>query len=585
MTRDEFYILNSIYNGSRGRASVRADIGLTKALRNWETVSSLRQSGYISADGNITPTGYSALEPYRVNNAVILAAGASTRFIPLSLEMPKGLFEVKGEPLIERQICQLREAGITDITVVLGYKKDMFMYLKDKYGVSFIFNPSFNVKNNIESIWLARQAFGSTYLCVSDSYYIENPFNQYEFEAFNSGVRVETAQSEIYAETDASGRIVNIYEGGTQGTVMLGHAYWTREFSDAFFNIAEREHDTGKYDKLFWEWLVSDSLEELPPFMLRQYAPGEIFEFDYFEELREFDTNYLGHTHSNIIRNIKLVFRCDEEDIRDFRNVSEGLTNISFIFKIGGTDYIYRHPGDGTENIINRRHEKESLIRAKEAGIDPTYIYMDINEGWKISEFVSRFREPDYESFEDSKLIIRKLRQLHASGITTDYGMKPWEDAEAMEALLKKQHPDCFAPYEELKSRIFDLYSRTLGDGVEKCFCHGDTYRHNWMILPDSQVYLIDWEYSGMSDPGIDVGYYIVDAMYDYDRAKQFIGEYLGEKRTDSLEFHYLAYVAIIAWYWFVWALYRESCGADIGEEKDNWLAMAEKYSAPAAYM
>ena len=66
-----------------------------------------------------------------------------------------------------------------------------------------------------------------------------------------------------------------------------------------------------------------------------------------------------GHTHSEIIRNIKLVFRCDEEDIIDFRNVSEGMTNTSFIFKIDGIDYIYRHPGDGTESIINRRNEKK----------------------------------------------------------------------------------------------------------------------------------------------------------------------------------------------------------------------------------
>ena len=97
----------------------------------------------------------------------------------------------------------------------------------------------------------------------------------------------------------------------------------------------------------------------------KEYTPGTIFEFDYFEELRQFDTQYLSHTHSGIIRNIKLVFRCDEEDIVDFRNVSEGMTNTSFIFKIDGVDYIYRHPGDGTDSIINRRNEKTSLIKAK----------------------------------------------------------------------------------------------------------------------------------------------------------------------------------------------------------------------------
>ena len=41
-----------------------------------------------------------------------MAAGMSTRFAPLSYETPKGLLVVKGERLIEREIKQLREAGI-----------------------------------------------------------------------------------------------------------------------------------------------------------------------------------------------------------------------------------------------------------------------------------------------------------------------------------------------------------------------------------------------------------------------------------------------------------------------------------------
>ena len=112
----------------------------------------------------------------QVRNAVILAAGAATRFVPLSLERPKGLYEVNGEKLIERQIRQLREAGITDITLVLDYKKEMFAYLKDRYGVRLIDNPLFHVKNNIESLLCAKDFLGDTYVCSSDDYFVDNPF-------------------------------------------------------------------------------------------------------------------------------------------------------------------------------------------------------------------------------------------------------------------------------------------------------------------------------------------------------------------------------------------------------------------------
>ena len=50
-----------------------------------------------------------ALKPYKVNNAIIMAAGMSSRFAPLSYERPKGLLNVKGEILIEREIRQLQE--------------------------------------------------------------------------------------------------------------------------------------------------------------------------------------------------------------------------------------------------------------------------------------------------------------------------------------------------------------------------------------------------------------------------------------------------------------------------------------------
>lgn len=580
MTREEFNILNNLYEASLGRAKCTMDIALTHALQSREFYEQLVQKGCIDPDcGMLTNEGLSALEPFRVDSAVILAAGSATRFIPLSLEQPKGLYEVRGERLIERQIQQLKEAGIKDITIVLGYKKDMFVYLEEKYHVRLLFNPAYNVKNNIESLLVAEKYLKNSYVCVCDSYFVENPFHQYEYCSFYAGFSTSDKQTEFYAFTNASSRIQRMEMGKNGGLMMLGHSFWNSDFSEYFLALAKADRTVGLYDNKFWEWLLKDHLDSLPPIYFKEYSPGMIYEFDYFEQLRQFDSGYVSHAHSDIIRNIKLVFRCDEEDIVDFRTVSEGLTNTSFIFKIDGIDYIYRHPGDGTESIINRRNEKNSLIKAKEFGIDPTYIYMDVIEGWKISRFIDSFREPEYRNFDDSKKIIRVLQKLHAAPIKVNYGMKPWEDACSIEQLLVEKDAHSFDNYQKLKSQISILYHNTIGDGVDKCFCHGDTYRPNWMIKPDGDVILIDWEYSGMSDPGIDVGYYIVDAMYDFDDARRFIREYLGESWSEQLEFHYMAYVAIIAYYWFVWALYRESCGASMGESIINWHNVSRKYA------
>ena len=77
---------------------------------------------------------------YKVDNAIIMAAGASSRFAPLSYEMPKALIPVRGEVLIEREIRQLKEAGVPEIILVVGYRKEQFAYLADKFGVKIIDN-------------------------------------------------------------------------------------------------------------------------------------------------------------------------------------------------------------------------------------------------------------------------------------------------------------------------------------------------------------------------------------------------------------------------------------------------------------
>ena len=138
-------------------------------------VKTLEDQGLIE-EGLITPKGLEALKPYEVKNAIIMAAGLSSRFAPISYEKPKGVLKVRGEVLIERQIHQLLEAGITDITVVVGYKKEYFFYLEEKYGVKIVVNPDYATRNNNSTLWYVKDQLDNTYICSSDDYFTQNPF-------------------------------------------------------------------------------------------------------------------------------------------------------------------------------------------------------------------------------------------------------------------------------------------------------------------------------------------------------------------------------------------------------------------------
>lgn len=128
-------------------------------------IAELQQLGFIEAEYRLTMAGMKEMEKYRVDNAIVLAAGMSTRFVPFSYEKPKGLTVVKGEVLIERQIRQLKEAGVKEIVLVLGHMMEKFLYLIDKYGVKVVVNNEYSYKNTHSSIYFARDYLKNSYVC------------------------------------------------------------------------------------------------------------------------------------------------------------------------------------------------------------------------------------------------------------------------------------------------------------------------------------------------------------------------------------------------------------------------------------
>lgn len=577
MKKNEFDLLYAIKNNGLG--SVRklgalsdTSIGyVSLKLREFEA------AGLIDNNG-ITDAGIEALAPYKVKNAIIMAAGMSSRFVPISLEKPKGLLVVKNEVLIERQIEQLIDAGIEDIVLVLGYKKESFFYLESKYNIKIVINPLYHVKNNLETIYLAQKYIGNSYICSSDDYFVENPFTDYVYMSYYSALHVEEKTDEWYMKSDNRGYITKVTRSGDIGDIMLGHVYWDNEFAQAFLKLVNEHHELGDYDNELWESLFSDNLDKLPHMRVNVYPDETIYEFDSLDELRKFDSYYVKDTHSKIMKNIARILKCGEEDIANFKAIKEGITNTSFVFEVSGKKYVYRHPGDGTDGLISRKNEKRSLEIAKETGVDPTYIYIDQRNGWKLSSFVDNIRTPDYDNFEDTKRVLAVLRRLHEKNMQVDWSFLPWEGAHDIERMLRKKGKIEVPDFDELKGRVSRCHDAVEGDGVEMCFCHCDTYASNWM-LTDTETILIDWEYAGNADPACDVAAYIMDAKWDVETAEKVVREYCGDSYSDKMLLHFLAYVAIVSYYWFVWALYRESCGGVMGESLYNCYIMAKRYS------
>ena len=287
----------------------------------------------------------------KVDNAIIMAAGTSSRFAPLSYEKPKSLIEVKGEILIERQIMQLKEAGIPEIYIVTGYKADQFVYLKEKYGVKLIHNPNYLTRNNNGSIWCVRNILHNSYICSSDNYFMMNPFESDVAECYYAAEFSEAHTAEWCMTEDEYGFIDSVTIGGENAWYMIGHAYFNKAFSDPFVRILEKEYEASETRQGYWEDVYIRHISELP-MKINRYANGDIFEFDTLDELRKFDDSYVSDTRSAIIKDICSEHGWAENDLKEFRKVKFEGNALQFRFKVGNTHYLYDNLSDKKLRII-----------------------------------------------------------------------------------------------------------------------------------------------------------------------------------------------------------------------------------------
>lgn len=288
---------------------------------------------------------------YKVDNAIIMCAGTSSRFAPISYETHKGLIKVKGEILVERQINQLIEAGIKEIILIVGYKKEDFYYLKEKYGVKILYNEEYDSRNNNSSIYVAKDHLKNSYICSVDNYFTENPFSSYEEESFYSAVYSDGRTAEWCLEIE-DGYISNVVIGGTNKWYMLGHAFWDENFTKKYIDILENIYNKPETKDMFWETIYINNIDVLK-MRIKKYDKNYIYEFDTLDELRTFDSKYINNSNSSIILKVCKILGCNESDLKEFKSLYSENSNksIGFKFKYNDNEYKYKYKNEKVVKI------------------------------------------------------------------------------------------------------------------------------------------------------------------------------------------------------------------------------------------
>lgn len=538
-------------------------------------------NGYLKQDGRkslykITDKGIDEIKKYKVDGALILACGMGIRLAPLTYDTPKCFIKIKGERMIERQIEQLKSAGINDISIMVGFLKEKFDYLIDKYNVKLVYNEEYKYKNTLSTFYHAKEILRNKnmYVCVSDVYITENIYHEYECEPYYTGAFYDDCKGEWRYITNNKNEFQGVELGGKNDYCLVGPCFMTKEFLNSFIPMIEDYYDRTSTENFYWEDVLVNNLEKLPTMYVYKHNKGLIFEFDTLKDLKQYDKENEEYG-SEAISFVSKALGIKEKDIENIECIKEGMTNHSYKFTYGDETFFVRVPGEYTNTYIDRKAEAKVLYALSDKGIGEEVVYFDENTGYKISKFISGARLVDINSVEDLKKCMALYAKFHTFGIKVDASCDIIDKIEEYLKIIRDR--DIVVPYED-----FDLIleeAKKVKAIIEKenrpkTLCHGDPNPNN-VLITNGGIKMIDFEYAGMADPISDIalfGDYVkfdVDKTFDlykmykesFDKANEIIPE--DDKLAKRL---ITSYMALGGLYNALWVVVRNALsGADYG--------------------
>lgn len=561
-------------SGSTSQRALARAVGHSLGVVN-RSLKALHEAGYI--DDGCRPTEKAATEfrARQPRQAVILAAGAGMRMIPLNMEVSKGLLEVNGEVLIERLIRQLQEVGIRKIYVVVGFMKEKYEYLMDAYGVELIVNPEYALKNNLHSLYLAREHLTNAYVIPCDSWCSHNPFSREELYSWYMVTDRFDLDSSV--RVSHKGELIAVPKG-TAGNSMIGICYLTQPDSDTVCTRLETMDAEPRYDDVFWEETLRDKGRMIVP--ARLMDAGEIVSIKTFEQLRELDSQS-DHLKSEAIRTICDALHADMEEITQVTVLKKGMTNRSFLFSCKGKRYIMRIPGEGTAQLVDRRHEAAVYQAIREKNICDDIAYISPDNGYKITEYLADARVCNPEKAEDVRRCMQRLREFHELRLTVTHTFDIFGQIEFYESLWNGA-PSIYKDYRQTKENVFSLRGYIDAHVQERVLTHIDAVPDNFLFVKrddgSEEIRLIDWEYAGMQDPHVDIAMFCIYALYDRRQVDETIAAYFPGGCSEAVRLKIYCYIAACGLLWSNWCEYKWTLGVEFGEYSLRQYRYAKEY-------
>lgn len=538
------------------------------------SIKELISEGYLDEEIRPTEKALREAKEKAPKNAIILAAGFGMRMVPINTETPKGLLEIKGERLIECTIRQLHEVGITEIYVVVGFMKEQYEYLIDEYGVDLIVAPDYASKNNLHSLKTAADHLSNSYIIPCDIWCEKNPYSRNELYSWymvsdmvddDSTVRVNRKQ-ELVVQKEQAG-----------GNAMIGICYLLEAEAAIVRERLEELGRDSRYDGAFWE----ETLYRKDRMIVtaRVVHAADAVEINTYEQLREIDSDS-SQLQTDAIQVICEALGAQQDEVTNITVLKKGMTNRSFLFSCKDKKYIMRIPGEGTDQLINRRQEAAVYQTIAGRKICDEIAYINPENGYKITEYLDGARVCDAEKEEDLQKCMKKLREFHGQKLRVDHSFDLFGQMEYYESLWEGT-PSAYKDYEKTKAHVLQLKDYIEANAGERVLTHIDAVPDNFLFVEENgkeEIRLIDWEYAGMQDPHVDIAMFCIYSLYKKEQVDHLIDLYFEGNCDDRTRIKIYCYIAVCGLLWSNWCEYKRKLGVEFGEYSLRQYRYAKDY-------
>ena len=538
------------------------------------SLKELISEGYLDEEIRPTEKALREAKEKAPKNAIILAAGFGMRMVPINTETPKGLLEIKGERLIECTIRQLHEVGITEIYIVVGFMKEQYEYLIDEYGVDLIVAPDYASKNNLHSLKTAADHLSNSYIIPCDIWCEKNPYSRNELYSWymvsdlvddDSTVRVNRKQ-ELVVQKEQAG-----------GNAMIGICYLLETEAEIVRERLEELGRDSRYDGAFWE----ETLYRKDRMIVtaRVVHAADAVEINTYEQLREIDSDS-SQLQTDAIQVICEALGAQQNEVTNITVLKKGMTNRSFLFSCKDKKYIMRIPGEGTDQLINRRQEAAVYQTIAGRRICDEIAYINPENGYKITEYLEGARVCDAENEEDLQKCMKKLREFHGQKLRVDHSFDLFGQMEYYESLWEGT-PSAYKDYEKTKAHVLQLKDYIEANAGEWVLTHIDAVPDNFLFVEENgkeEIRLIDWEYAGMQDPHVDIAMFCIYSLYKKEQVDHLIDLYFEGNCDDRTRIKIYCYIAVCGLLWSNWCEYKRKLGVEFGEYSLRQYRYAKDY-------